>query len=259
MWLGKMGKVISIVNQKGGVGKTTSAVNISTALAAVEKKVLLIDIDPQANATSSFVIKELKHGMTSYELLMGMQDINDCIYETQIPSLKIIPSKSDLVAAEIELVSQKERELWLKERWSDLDSEFDYIIIDCPPSNGLLSINALAASNTVLIPIQCEYFALEGLAQLVRTIDRIKNRLNEELSLEGILLTMFDGRSMLNRKVASEVQEYFSDDVFKTIIPRNIKLSEAPSFKTPGVLYDHTCAGSIAYMHLAREIMERNR
>lgn len=249
--------IIAIVNQKGGVGKTTTAVNLSTSLAAAGQKVLLIDMDPQANATSSFQIQHFDIGMTSYEMLMGMHTIYECIRHTQVPNLKVIPAKNDLAAAEIELVSQSERELWLKERWLDLDEIYDYVIIDCPPSNGLLSINSLVAAKSVIIPIQCEYFALEGLAQLVRTIDRIKNRLNQELALEGILLTMHDGRSMLNKRVVAEVQEYFGSDVFQTIIPRNIKLSEAPSFKIPGVLYDFTCAGAIAYMKLAREILEK--
>jgi chromosome partitioning protein len=251
-------KVIAIVNQKGGVGKTTSAVNLSTSLAAAGKTVLLIDLDPQANATSSFKLQQPIENRTTYEVLMGMKSIESCIFETQVPGLVVIPSKTDLAAAEIELVSQKERELWLKERWVDLSLQFDFIIMDCPPSNGLLSVNALVAAKSVLIPIQCEYFALEGLAQLVRTIDRIKNRLNSTLELEGILMTMFDGRNMLNRRVIHEVKEYFGQDVFETIIPRNVKLSEAPSFKMPGVLYDFTCAGSVAYMKLAREILERH-
>ena len=242
------------------MGKTTTAVNVAAALAAAGKNILLIDMDPQANASSSFSISGENSKTTSYEMLMGMVLPQACIKQTQIPTLHIISAKRDLAAAEIELVSQPERELWLKERWEDInaDLKYDYILIDCPPSNGLLSVNALVAAHSVIIPIQCEYFALEGLAQLVRTIDRIKNRLHPNLELEGILMTMFDSRNSLNRRVVQEVQQYFSEDIFKTIIPRNIKLSEAPSFKMPAVLYDYTCPGSVAYMKLAKEILEKN-
>jgi chromosome partitioning protein len=252
-------RTIAVVNQKGGVGKTTTAVNLTAAFAAAGKRVLLIDLDPQANATSSFQVEHFDSKKTSYEMLMGMIPVAESIHKTQIPHLDIIPSKRDLAAAEIELVSQAERELWLKERWCDINSQshYDYVMIDCPPSNGLLSVNALVAANTVLIPIQCEYFALEGLAQLVRTIDRVKNRLNVDLALEGILMTMFDGRNTLNRRIVTEVQQYFGEDVFQTIIPRNVRLSEAPSFKMPGVLYDHTSSGAVAYIKLAKEMLER--
>ena len=250
-------KTIAVVNQKGGVGKTTTAVNLAAAFAAAGKKVLLIDMDPQANASSSFQVQNFDAKKTSYEMLMGMVPVLESVHKTQIPNLEIIPSKRDLAAAEIELVSQTERELWLKERRADIHTQYDYILIDCPPSNGLLSVNALVASNTVLIPIQCEYFALEGLAQLVRTIDRVKNRLNVDLALEGILMTMFDGRNSLNRRIVAEVQQYFGEDVFQTIIPRNVRLSEAPSFKMPGVLYDHTSSGAVAYLKLAKEMLEK--
>lgn len=254
---GKHCRTISVVNQKGGVGKTTTAVNMATALAAADKSVLLIDMDAQSNATSSFTLKE-PSVVGTYEVLMGLAPIQQAVVATQVPNLKLIAARKELAYAEAELVRQHDSERWLRERWADLEDNYDYIIIDCPPSNGMLSVNALVASDTVLIPIQCEYFALEGLAHLVHTIKKVKAKLNTALKIEGIVLTLYDGRSMLNRKVAREVQDFFGDLVFQTVIPRNVKLSEAPSFGMPGLLYDHTCPGSMSYMKLAREIMEKH-
>ena len=249
-----MGRIISIANQKGGVGKTTTAVNVSTILAKRGKKVLLIDADPQGNASSGLGLE--KHFSKSlYDVLINDVEISDTLHKTAIRNLKVCPSNMDLAGAEVELVSQMSREQRLKEKLDLIKDEFDFVLIDCPPSLGLITLNAFTASNSVLIPVQCEYYALEGLGQLLNTINLVKKHLNRELEVEGAVLTMYDMRTNLSNQVVKEVKRYFGDKVYKTVIPRNIKLSEAPSFGMPITLYDAKSKGARAYDKLAREII----
>lgn len=250
-----MCNIISIANQKGGVGKTTTTVNLSTAMAAVGKKVLLIDMDPQANATTGFGIHNKSPYLTSYGLLIGKSNLSQIIIKTKIPGLSIIPSCVDLIGAEIELITMEKREAILKKILEPYLEIFDYIFIDCPPSMGLLTLNALVASNKVIIPLQCEYYALEGLSYLMSSLTKINKRFNSALEIFGILLTMYDKRSSLSESVAKDVRVHLNDKVFQTVIPRNIKITEAPSFGKPVLIYDHKCVGSQAYMSLAREIL----
>jgi chromosome partitioning protein len=252
-----MTKVISIANQKGGVGKTTTAINLSSSLAAAEKKTLLIDIDPQANSSSG--ISVVNQSPSVYEVLIGIQDINSSIISSFMPYLDILPSNINLVGAEIEMVDLPEREYLMKKALSQIKNEYDFIIIDCPPSLGLLTLNSLTASNSVLIPVQCEYFALEGLGQLLNTINIVKQHFNKELTIEGVLLTMFDTRLKLSHQVAEEVRKYFGDKVFNTIVHRNVRISEAPSFGKPVILYDALSSGASNYMTLAEELLSRNK
>lgn len=252
-----MGKVISIANQKGGVGKTTTSVNISTILAKKNKKVMLIDADPQGNASSGLGLeKETENSL--YDVLINDVEIKDTLISTNIKNLKVCPSNMNLAGAEVELVSQMSREQRLKEKIDNIIDEFDYIIIDCPPSLGLITLNALTASNSVLIPVQCEYFALEGLGQLLNTINLVKKHLNKGIEIEGAVLTMYDMRTNLSNQVVKEVKRYFDDKVYKTVIPRNIKLSEAPSYGMPITLYDPKSKGARAYEKLARELLKNN-
>lgn len=251
-----MAKVISIANQKGGVGKTTTAINVSSLLAAAEKKTLLVDIDPQANSSSGIGVNS--HTPSVYEVLIGTKNINDVIINTYMPFMDILPSNINLVGAEIEMVDFPNREKLLKDALFDASQNYDFIIIDCPPSLGLLTLNALTSSDSVLIPVQCEYFALEGLGQLLNTINIVKKHFNKDLSIEGVLLTMFDTRLRLSQQVAEEVRKYFGDKVFKTVIHRNVRISEAPSFGKPIILYDAASKGSKNYMSLASELLERN-
>jgi chromosome partitioning protein len=251
-----MGKIITVANQKGGVGKTTTAINISASLAAAEKQILLVDIDPQANSSSGLSITS--HTPSIYEVLIGSKSIREVIIPSFMPFLNILPSNINLVGAEIEMVDMENREKLLKERLAEISNEYDYIIIDCPPSLGLLTLNALSASNSVLIPVQCEYFALEGLGQLLNTINIVKQNFNPKLSIEGVLLTMFDLRLRLSQQVAEEVRKYFGEKVFKTIIHRNVRLSEAPSYGKPILLYDAVSSGAKNYIALASELLERN-
>tara|TARA_B100000902_G_scaffold31410_1_gene37615 strand:+ start:2472 stop:3266 length:795 start_codon:yes stop_codon:yes gene_type:complete len=255
-----MGKVISIVNQKGGVGKTTTAVNLSASLGVLEKNILLIDADPQANATSALGIdlKPEHENKTIYEVLENQIDINSTILKTDSPNLDIIPSTIDLVGAEIELVNEIDREKMLKKQIQCIESEYDFILIDCPPSLGLITINALTASNSVIIPIQCEYFALEGLGKLMNTIRKIQNYHNQELSIEGLLLTMYDSRLRLSNNVIEEVKMHFEEIVFNTIIQRNVRLSEATGFGKSIIKYDANCRGAINYLNLAKEFIAKN-
>jgi len=255
-----MGKVISIVNQKGGVGKTTTSVNLSASLGVLEKKILLIDADPQANSTSALGIDlEQQHPpKTIYEVLEHNTSIEKTILKTDSPNLDIIPSSIDLVGAEIELVDQPEREEMLKKQIVLIKENYDFIIIDCPPSLGLITLNCLCASDSVLIPIQCEYFALEGLGKLLNTIRKIQNFHNENLSIEGLLLTMYDSRLRLSNNVIEEVNMHFGDMVFKTIIQRNVRLSEATGFGKSIIKYDAKCRGAINYLNLAKEFIEKN-
>lgn len=252
-----MKKIIAIANQKGGVGKTTTAVNLSSSLAALEKKNLIIDIDPQANSTSNLGITADANSV--YEVLIGQKDINESILPSQMPFLDILPSKIDLVGAEVEMVNFENREFILKRAISKINKEYDFIFIDCPPSLNLLTLNALTAADSVLIPVQCEYFALEGLGQLLNTINIVKKHFNPNLSIEGVLLTMYDARLRLSKQVADEVRKYFGDKVFDTIIHRNTKISEAPSFSKPIILYDAISSGAQNYMSLAEELLKRNQ
>lgn len=251
-------KIFSIANQKGGVGKTTTAVNLSTGLAAVGKKVLLVDLDSQGNASTAFGINPEDRTPSTYELLIdeGVK-ISDTFKVTEIPNLFVAPATIDLSATDVELAARVSREFILKNKFKDLTEDFDYIIIDCPPSLGLLTVNALTASDYVLIPLQCEFYSLEGLSYLLNTIELVSNNLNEEIDIGGVLLTMYDRRNKLTKQVEEEVREFFGEKVFKTLIPRNVKLSEAPSHGLPGIIYDHRSTGARAYMMLAREMLER--
>ncbi len=252
-----MGKVISVANQKGGVGKTTTTVNLSTLLAKKGKKVLLIDTDPQGNATSGLgITKELE--LSVYDILVGETTFDETVQETAIKNLKICPSNISLAGAEVELVSMMSREQRLKVKLDDVKENYDYILIDCPPSLGLVTLNAFTASDSVLIPVQCEYFALEGLGQLLNTVNLVKKHLNKNLEIEGALLTMYDARTNLSNQVVKEVKKYFEDKVYKTVIPRNVRLSEAPSYGMPISLYDPRSKGAKAYEKLTREILKNN-
>ncbi len=251
-----MGKIITITNQKGGVGKTTSAINISASLSQAGKKVLLIDIDPQSNATTGLGIMISKNQPTVYEVLLGITDVKDAIIRIEdFSGMWILPSHIRLVGAQVELLERENREFILQKILSKLRNHLDYIFIDCPPSLGILTINALVAADTVLIPIQCEYYALEGLGQLLVTLRRIQKTLNPNLRIEGVLLTMFDPRLNLSNQVVEQAQSYFGDRVFKTIVHRNIRLAEAPSFGKPALLYDKSSRGAKNYLSVAQEII----
>ncbi len=254
-----MGKVISIANQKGGVGKTTSAINLAASLAALEHPTLVIDIDPQANSTSGLGIDPKSTSNSVYDILVGGIQTNDALLSSDLPFLDIIPSHINLVGAEIEMIDRQDREKILSKAIEGLREKYDFIIIDCPPSLGLLTINALTASDSVIIPVQCEYFALEGLGQLLNTIKIVRQHLNTFLEIEGVLLTMFDNRTRLSTQVAQEVKKYFNDKVFNTVISRNVRLAEAPSFGKPILLYDSVSSGSQNYLALARELIVRNK
>jgi chromosome partitioning protein len=251
-----MTKVVSIANQKGGVGKTTTAINLSSLLAAAEKKTLLIDIDPQANSSSGLSVSN--HSPSVYDVLVGTEEINKVIINSFMPFLDILPSNINLVGAEIEMVDIEGRERILRNALTRLNEVYDYIVIDCPPSLGLLTLNSLTASDSVLIPVQCEYFALEGLGQLLNTINIVKKHFNQELAIEGVLLTMFDTRLRLSHQVAEEVRKYFGEKVFNTVIHRNVRISESPSYGKPIILYDAISSGAKNYIAFASEFLERN-
>ncbi|MBD8033656.1 MULTISPECIES: ParA family protein [Solibacillus] len=251
-----MGRIIAIANQKGGVGKTTSSVNLSACLAFLGKKVLLIDIDPQGNASSGLGVRKGDLESCIYDVLINDEDIKEVIQQTDVENLYIVPATISLAGAEIELVSTISREVRLKKAVQEIKNNFDFIIIDCPPSLGLLTINALTASDALIIPVQCEYYALEGLSQLLSTVRLVQKHLNKELMIDGVLLTMLDARTNLGLQVIDEVKRYFQDRVYRSVIPRNVRLSEAPSHGKPVILYDSKSRGAEVYLELAREVIK---
>jgi chromosome partitioning protein len=259
-------KVIAIANQKGGVGKTTTTINLGTALAAINQKVVILDLDPQGNASTGLGVPKAERIRTSYDVLVGEDAFADALVQTKVPGLSIIPSDVELSGAEIELADEKRRNYRLKtaiDRYRrSLDGErdrCDYILIDCPPSLNVLTVNSLAAADSVLVPLQCEFFALEGLTQLMRTVDLVRDHLNASLEIQGVVLTMYDTRNNLSAEVAADVREFFGDKVYKTVIPRNVRVSEAPSVGKPVLLYDLACSGSQAYVSLAKEVLRQER
>jgi chromosome partitioning protein len=249
--------IIAIANQKGGVGKTTTSVNLATGLAAVGRRVLLVDLDAQANATSGIGVHNARSGATTYDLIINDTPLEKIERKTAIPNLSVLPALVDLSAVDIELAQAKSREFILKKAFEKSTSKFDYIIMDCPPSLGMLTINALTAATRVIVPMQCEYYSLEGLAHLLNTIELVKKSLNPRLSISGILLTMYDRRNKLTLDVENDVRQHLGEKVFQTTIPRNIKISEAPSFGKPAIIYDFQCPGSRAYLSLAREVLKQ--
>ena len=252
-----MGRTIAIANQKGGVGKTTTSINLSAALAVKGKKVLVIDMDPQGNTTSGFGVNKNELDNTIYELILGECSIQDCILKEVIPGVSMLPSNVNLAAAEIELIGVEKKEYILKNEVDWIKDQYDYIIIDCPPSLSMLTVNAMTTANTVLVPIQCEYYALEGLSQLIHTVNLVKERLNAELDMEGVVFTMFDSRTNLSNQVVDNVKNHLNQNVYNTIIPRNIRLAEAPSYGMPISMYDPKSAGAESYRLLAKEVIDR--
>jgi chromosome partitioning protein len=255
-------RVLVIANQKGGVGKTTTAINLGTALAAVGETTLLIDLDPQGNASTGLGIPRTDRKLSSYDVLMGGTPLSDAVIPTRIPGLHIVPATVDLSGAELELVTESRRNFRLRDALAEFaanDSRFSYVLIDCPPALGLLTLNAMAAADAAMVPLQCEFFALEGLSQLLKTIERVRANLNPELEIQGVILTMFDKRNNLSDEVAKDVRAYLGDKVYQTIIPRNVRISEAPSHGLPALVYDLRCPGSQAYIKLAGEMIQRER
>lgn len=250
-------KVIAIVNQKGGVAKTTTTVNLATAFAAVNKKILVIDLDPQGNSSTGFGISQQQRKNTIYQVLTNLIELKNAIISTDIPNLEIITSNTNLSAAELDLTKLKDREYILMKLLEEIKILYDYIIIDCPPSLNLLTVNALVASDEVLIPMQCDFYSLEGLSHLLKTIEIIEKKLNPKIKIAGILFTMYDKRNRLTEQVEDDVRKCLGELVFKTVIPRNIKLSEAPSYGKPAIIYDYKCSGAVAYIELTKEILER--
>lgn len=262
----KAPKVIAVANQKGGVGKTTTTINLGTALAAIGKQVVILDLDPQGNASTGLGVPPVDRKITTYDVLVGEQPLERALVDTLVPNLALAPSDPDLSGAELELAAAPRRSYRLRhaidrlrKRLADAGQHCDYILIDCPPSLNLLTVNALTAADSVLVPLQCEFFALEGLSQLMRTIDLVRTNLNPKLALQGVVLTMFDGRNNLSGQVEADVREHFGDQVYKTLIPRNVRVSEAPSFGKPVLLYDLNCPGSQAYLALAKEIVQQEK
>lgn len=259
-------RIITVTNQKGGVGKTTTAINLGTALAAVGQNVLMIDLDPQGNATTGLGIPPSQRSKSIYHVLVDQLPLTEAMIKTAVPRLSVVPSSADLSGAEIELYSRKRRSFRLRDSLQALNetapggqSQIDYVLIDCPPSLNILTLNALTAADAVLVPLQCEFFALEGLSKLLKTIELVRGSLNPQLEIQGIILTMFDRRNKLSDQVAADVRQHMGDKVYTTVIPRNVRISEAPSYGKPALIYDHRCAGSQAYIRLAGELIQRER
>ncbi len=252
-------RIIAIANQKGGVGKTTTAINLATALAAVGRRVLVVDLDPQGNASTGLGCDRNAREVSIYNVVLGAVPLRQAIVHTRIPGLDLVPSTVDLLGAELELIDMDRRSHRLRDSIEASGASYDYILIDCPPALGLLTLNALTAADAILVPLQCEFFALEGLSQLLRTVERVRRSFNPTLELQGVVLTMFDKRNNLSDQVAADARDFLGEKVFKTVIPRNVRISEAPSHGKPALLYDHRCAGSRAYMALAREFLIRER
>ncbi len=252
-------RILAIANQKGGVGKTTTAINLATAMAATGQRVLLVDADPQGNASTGLGIPPAKRTIGTYELILAEAGVLEAAVTTEIPGLDVVPSTVDLSGAELDLVTMDNRAHRLRDALQPAVSQYDYILIDCPPSLGLLTLNAMVAADALLVPLQCEFYALEGLSHLLRTIERVRESFNPTLEIQGVVLTMFDKRNNLSGQVADDVRGHLGDKVYATVIPRNVRISEAPSFGKPALLYDHTCSGSQAYIDLAREVLRRER
>ena len=252
-------RILAIANQKGGVGKTTTAINLATALVAVGKPTLIVDLDPQGNASTGLGVPMAARERNTYDLLLDDVPATDAVQPSRIPGLDIVPSSVDLAGADIELVNQPRRNFRLRDALSSVRPSYDYILVDCPPALNLLTVNAMAAADAVLVPLQCEFFALEGLSQLLKTVRRVRESLNPTLDIQGVVLTMFDCRNNLSEQVAEDVRRFLGEKVYETIIPRNVRVSEAPSHGLPALVYDHRCAGSEAYIRLASEVLKRER
>jgi chromosome partitioning protein len=252
-------RIFAIANQKGGVGKTTTSINLATALAAVGKRVLLIDMDAQGNASTGLGIKRSERASSSYDLLFGEKTVAECVAPTKVPRLSIIPSSMHLSGAELELVSLENREFRMRDALASIGNSYDYVVVDCPPALNLTTLNILVAADAVIVPLQCEFYALEGLAHLSKTIERVKNTFNPNLDIHGVVLTMYDTRNRLSGMVADDVRSYFGSKVYDTVIPRNVRVSEAPSYGLPAIVYDMRCTGSQAYIQLAKEVIKREK